>query len=888
MKKLYRGEKGQLSIFLGIIMVIIITMMAFIINVGLFVKAKINLQNAVDAAAWSGAAVQARQLSNISYMNWEMRNTYKEWMFKYYVIGHLGLSDQLRPATVATKSKTSFRLQAFPGSSEVDPYNLPSTCMAFGGSKDICKLVSTPGLPRFEAPGLAGIDEQHQSFENTIAKIKADNCSTKSVKNFASAMIWAYGIGKDFFSDTPAAATHRTGAWIEAMELALRMRNLEALVNRPPVDDPICFGSSECTSIEALASDNAGGSFGNPYNERPIKAFKSAFRNLSGGAYKSGEIKDEFSGSFKLTELKPKIFDAKTGTLSRLLMPPSPNINLGSTSFDPSQKRYLDLIAYPLNLVTFYTTMVTNNSGEAISSIVGTTPVESACGSTKTGLPVPGYIFGYVKNPKVLTYYAVKGEANFVGLFYPFSDEKGITLQAYASAKPFGGRVGPMLFGFGDENASTLIPRVENAQNRTLPYVSALLVPPGPFKAGRPIPNNQDFWIQSATSIIGGSPASGIDVKFGIPNILYDYNNYGDLTQHTTSTEGAILTIRETTSAIAEPLEELGLYDSKQYSKFASHLEVSDPSIVTAVEIERALESVRQPTRYEALNYMIPTFEEGTSNPENLAAYPIVKKKGQSPFTGNTLYRLFGPIWGSDTLYSTPDAIISIIQNFMKSNETAIEKYLDSLKEVATTIAATPSTGTDTYKNAAETIYPLVAGLENLSNCDSLSMATRFNQFFNGQSTQCDIKPLAEMVRDYIKTKTDDGGEVYKYYYSTSYVKPNAGTDFKAPLNNKDMLTAYVPGKRQGSNDDGELLHPFNVYSNILSAKRNYYSTKLVAMRAFAESGQGTYQEKPIYSEAAGSSSGSVSFKIPSDLLSKKIVNELENGQLSEFGELTH
>ena len=37
---------------------------AFVINVGLFVKAKINLQNATDASAFEGAAVQARQMTD--------------------------------------------------------------------------------------------------------------------------------------------------------------------------------------------------------------------------------------------------------------------------------------------------------------------------------------------------------------------------------------------------------------------------------------------------------------------------------------------------------------------------------------------------------------------------------------------------------------------------------------------------------------------------------------------------------------------------------------------------------------------------------------------------------------------------------------------------------
>ena len=95
-----KNARGQLSIFLAISVVFFITAVAFVINVGLFVKAKINLQNAVDAAAWSGAAVQARQLSDIAYLNWEMRNVYKEWMFKYYVLGNLStpqVADQNAP-----------------------------------------------------------------------------------------------------------------------------------------------------------------------------------------------------------------------------------------------------------------------------------------------------------------------------------------------------------------------------------------------------------------------------------------------------------------------------------------------------------------------------------------------------------------------------------------------------------------------------------------------------------------------------------------------------------------------------------------------------------------------------------------------------------------------
>ena len=881
MKRIYQSEKGQLSIFLGVIMVIVITMMGFIINVGLFVKAKINLQNAVDAAAWSGAAVQARQMTNIAYLNWEMRNTYKEWMFKYYVIGQLGLGDQLKPSLVTSQTKTNFKLVPFATSSNFDPYNLPSTCMSFGGSKDICKLYNTPGLPRFEAPGLLGIDEQHETFENVITKIKAKNCSKKSIRNFGSAMIWAYGIKKDFFSDTPSAAGHRVGAWIQAIELGLRMRNLETLVNRPPIDKPICYGDSVCKTFSQLAADNAGGPFGNPYNERPIKAFRSAFKNISGGAYKSGQIRDEFAGSFKLTELKPKIYNANAKPLSNTLIPSGATINLGSSSFTATQKRYLDLIAYPLNLATFYTTLVTNNDDSALSTITGATPVEANCGATKTALPVPGYMFGFVKNPKVLTYYAVKGEANFIGLFYPFSDQKGVKLQAYAASKPFGGRIGPMLFGT-DSNATKVTPRLESSQNRSLPYISALEVPGGTFEAGKPIPHKSEFWVENEDSAIGGSPTSGDTVRFSVPNLLYDFDSYSDLSGHTQYGLGAISTIGATGATVTGD-QLFGLYDAKQFARFASHLEITNPQFITATQIEKAIESVRQPTRYEALNYMIPTMENSPSeNPENLSAFPsVVVTEPPSSITGNNFYKLFAPLWGNDTLYPTPNSIVQIITDYMNASSDAVDIYIDTLKDVAEDIKSKSTIGADSYEEAANSIYPTVIGLNNFSNCDTLSMATRFNQFFKGQTAQCGIKPLPEMIRDYVINETANGGNTYRYFYRTSYVKPSGGSSFKPPLSNKDMLSAYSPGPRQGSNDDGDLKHPFDLYNEDLSAKRNYYSTKFIPASSISGSGSGTFAEKSVYAEKTG-------LQESTDTAAFDMINGLENGQLNDFIPLTH
>jgi hypothetical protein len=90
-----RNQRGQISLFFSASLIVLITIIAFVINIGLFVKAKINLQNSVDAAAYAGASVQARQLTRIAYLNWEMRNVFKEWMFKYYVLGNVTTEGQL-------------------------------------------------------------------------------------------------------------------------------------------------------------------------------------------------------------------------------------------------------------------------------------------------------------------------------------------------------------------------------------------------------------------------------------------------------------------------------------------------------------------------------------------------------------------------------------------------------------------------------------------------------------------------------------------------------------------------------------------------------------------------------------------------------------------------
>ncbi|MCK5884425.1 MAG: Tad domain-containing protein [Bacteriovoracaceae bacterium] len=871
-----KREEGQLTVFLGISLMIVITLLAFIINVGLFVKAKINLQNAVDAAAWSGAAVQSRQLSNIAYLNWEMRNTYKEWMFKYYVLGQISLKKiknlDSAPAgdTAAVygyywqkhPNQMNFRMVPFwkPNQSPYykadiyDKYNIPSICVSFSQTHNICEIYAVPGLPRFETNGLMGVSEHNEAFLNNIVRQKSKDCSDRTSLNFSVAMNWAYGTGSVTFQGAPEIGTDRIGSWVQAVELAIRIRNLEAIVNRAPIDMPICASGTGCLDVNTLEGTPV------PINERPIKAFWSAFRNLGGDANEQNDLKN----SFKLTELAPTPYSPAGSSLSSLLIPPSREI--AGTGGLASQKYYLDLIPMPLNLATLFTTF--SPTTEA-SFGGGSVPSEASCLGTKAAVPVPGYLFGFIKNPQVITYYSVKGEVNFMGLFFPFVSD-GIKMKAYGTAKPFGGRIGPKLFGFSGQQGITPNNGTDSGQLRSAPYISGLdLKGDDSYEPGDILPTVQDFWVKNAGSDnVGGIPGSSI-AKYAIPNILYDIPPSSDsssLDHHV----DAISYIMTLIPAMNEPMsqtpsinESLGLYDKKQFREFYRNLQIGSGAVdVTPSMVSAAMERVRAPTKYEALNYLIPTYEDpGDSTTGGFDSIPVVNNTSSDP--SKISYEIYAPLYGPGTLYDNPEQIKSVIYQYIRSNEPSIMTYLDALKSARDNLV-TQSSKTESksaYLDASDVIWK-----EPTTDCTSI--AGRFYTFFMTDTppsqANCMINTLSNSISEYISNVANPR---FADYYSSSY---------QAPASNASIMTAYMPGPRQGAAEDGKMTHSFNIGSPLRS-KRNFYSTKFIATDKITNTSISGYNEAGVYSEKSSLGAPSEDFK-----------NSLDAGQLSEFGELTH
>ena len=847
-----KNNRGQLSIFMGITMILVMGMLAFVVNVGLFVKAKINLQNSVDAAAYAGASVQARQLTNIAYLNWEMRNTYKEWMFKYYILGQLGLMGEnysLSASGMAATLGNSVNFYLHNPKAELigsdlggkyDMYNVPSICIHNSIGQNICPIYTLPGIPRFPAIGVAGISEIHESFVNTIVQEKAKNCSERTQLNFLTALSWAYSSGTVDVPGTPLVATNRPGAWPQALELGMRMRNLEMIVNRPPIPQPI-----DVNLVNSLGSQ--GAEFG--LNERPIKAFMSGLRNLSGGRYKttgSGASADEFSSSFKLTELPTDPFEAPSQTVSSFLIPTGFSYPDGKKA---TTKHYLDLQVYPVNLATMFSTFTSTSS----NNYDGANGADAACIISKTAIPVPGYLLGFVKNPAVMTYYAVKGEANFTGLFFP-GTSGSVKLTAYAAAKPFGGRIGPRLFGFGDGTA-TLRARDAANQKKTTAYISGLRALVGGYVPGAPLPTTQDFWVTSDSNLGGVPERAG--VSFGVPNMIYDFETLNDLTAQTGATTLLQeINARTSGSTGATGSQDAGLYNKAQFRMLKNNLDLTSNSM-SADQVMRSIIKSRGVTKYDTLNYLVP---DDRDMPDKNTAVPLIRRLDTPVPGGQGInYALFAPLIGTGLLYSNVDEVKNIVGSYLSANDPAIKKYLSSMLDVANAVAATGSSGgTQLTLEAAKGIHlkasvpagtdittgPMVSG-DPMNDKDpgcSKDMSSKFNYFFKGTITQCGIVPIEVLMTEFITNQAAaDGALYYKSTYYNRYPE-------------KQVMTAFHSGARQGV-QNGMATHPLTGAPDY-SAKRNFYSTKffnLALMLSNSSTGldKGNYQGNPLFYESA-------------------------------------
>ncbi len=86
-----RNQKGQVGIFVALIFQVIFVFFAMLVNVGLVVHHKINLQQSTDLAAYYGAMKQAEMMNMMAHVNYQIRQAWKLFAWRYRVLGTFGI-----------------------------------------------------------------------------------------------------------------------------------------------------------------------------------------------------------------------------------------------------------------------------------------------------------------------------------------------------------------------------------------------------------------------------------------------------------------------------------------------------------------------------------------------------------------------------------------------------------------------------------------------------------------------------------------------------------------------------------------------------------------------------------------------------------------------------
>lgn len=363
---------------------------AFVINVGMLVNAKINLQNAADMAAFSGAAVQARQLTQISFLNYEMRRHWKRFLFRYYVLGNL--SQQPYP-----RSSGGTGLYQFRAANNTEPYQVPIVCLAFNAGSNICQVQTVVKATTNSQVIQSKVNLVNKTLlgqMQNIDELMKGTCDSTSKLNQQLLLLWLFNFDHDLKNSKATAAVQKTYEAIKQVASGLGLVPRMALTGQriKIMSDFVNLAPQTVHRSEAQNWVNDAQKV--PNYERPLQAFLSAYRTLGSYSFSNTE-------TITLTELLPS-----SGTGANLL------------KLDPVIVKEFD--AYALNM----------EKGSGKDNCVG----------TPFPFKVKDLTVGYAKDPTILTYYAVKLQAKAKIIFSPWGD---LQLTAYSAARPFGSRIGP-------------------------------------------------------------------------------------------------------------------------------------------------------------------------------------------------------------------------------------------------------------------------------------------------------------------------------------------------------------------------------------------------------------------------------------------------------------
>lgn len=369
-----------MAIFIALIFQVLFVLFAMTINVALVVHDKINLQNAVDLAAYYAAERQAEMLNVIAHNNYVIRQAWKLLAWRYRVLGSMGV-----------EKNPSYAHPVRLGSGSEEAYNVPPlVCVTYHSNwievpatQNLCNEpeLKIPALPQ---PAL-------------IAGFLPINVQV--VKLAESLRV----------SFTEACSSHGAYNWWYAMSILHSFR-LEQRYRRILMD--------------ALAR-NLGRKDFIDLNGQPVSAgaFQTYVRNLTyanKNSQVSFEVLNSLEGQDPATWLPPVHISP---TITYADVEDNDACNAVSTLIKDLPRR-----AQARNKLLDQNGL---NAGPLLIWRTGEAPPNDFYSMT----------IGVEKNPWYLAYVGVRATTAPRQVFFPFGPN--LQMQARAFASPFGGRIGP-------------------------------------------------------------------------------------------------------------------------------------------------------------------------------------------------------------------------------------------------------------------------------------------------------------------------------------------------------------------------------------------------------------------------------------------------------------
>lgn len=398
-----------MALFIALIFQVLFLFFAMVINVGLLVHHKINLQNSVDLAAYYGAMKQAEGLNVIAHTNYQIRQSWKLLTWRYRMLGSAGDFYE-HPYSKITKTLQNGDDDAI-NAAQADFYNAPAFCITYVPFKPMpenentCKSIrDISGIKLFAIPpvmiDLPGVSHAVRNLTAALRNSAVQRC--KEFGSFNYIMLGKFAVAYN----------------IDQANRMLFMSYLsQAMSPASPEDDFYDIdGKSVATGMKTTLMNNLTSANRASIGESDFKTFNSL------GDSRCNKVGVQSGAPAKwLTPIKIMPGFVYTDT---------------TCSGDAIKPQQRIMGTQPGNLPQHWKEIPTDLQ-EAVNEII------PFIGMRQPLENIYNFSLGVEKNPWCMAYV---GAAATARPKIPFSPFGAVELKARAFYKPFGGRIGPWFY----------------------------------------------------------------------------------------------------------------------------------------------------------------------------------------------------------------------------------------------------------------------------------------------------------------------------------------------------------------------------------------------------------------------------------------------------------